>query len=98
LSVRTGAGHLDGQTHIRQHVEPRQEYRVLEDDTKQALVSRAGRRRAVDADFAARRLVEVGDESQERRLPAPARADEGYELADPDIEAYVRQRVERAAV
>ena len=98
VSVRPGPCHLEWQAHIPDDIEPGEQYRVLEDDAKLPLVSRSRRGRAVDTDLATRRFVEIGDEPQERRLSAPARADEGDELPDPDVEAYVRQRRERSAI
>src|SRR5262249_60828003 len=38
------------------------------------------------------RLVEVADDAQERRLPAPRRADERHELAGLDLELDVGER------
>ncbi len=42
-----------------------------------------------------RLLLEIGDDAQQRRLPAARRPDEGDEIAVLDLEIDLRQRIDR---
>ena len=55
------------------------------------------RRRAVDGDLAARRLLEVGEDPQDRRLAAARRSEQGDELAACCRELEVVDGHDRAA-
>ena len=68
----------------------------LEDDPVVAVEPRAVRGLPVDEDLAGRRLDEIADDAQERRLPAARRADERDELAAPDLEVDVLERGDAA--
>jgi hypothetical protein len=66
---------------------PRKQRRLLEDERE--LLDRALRRHAVDDDLAAGDGIEPGDELQDRRLAAAARADQRDEVAALRLEAHV---------
>src|SRR5690606_31067741 len=70
------------------HREPREE-RVLLEHHRGLRPTRLG---APDLDRARRRLVETGDEAQERRLPAPGRTDDRDELLLRDLERDALER------
>ena len=72
------------------------ERRRLEDIAIGALAARLLRRHAVDRDRAAGRLLEIGDDAQQRGLAAARRADERDELAPADGEVDVGQRLRPA--
>jgi hypothetical protein len=68
----------------------------LEDHGDVALAWReVGDLAAADLDAAVRRLLEAGDDAQERRLAAAGRADEHHELAVGDPERDVVDRAHR---
>src|SRR5205823_940028 len=80
------AGHLERQGDVLRDRAPVVEDRVLEDDPVVAVLARLARGLAVDGDLPARRLDQVADDSQERRLAAPRGADQRDELALADLE------------
>src|SRR5690606_18987789 len=72
--------------HVLRHREVREEGVVLEDEPDAALLRRdehvfAGERAAGERDAAVVRPHEAGEEAERRRLPAPARPEEGEQLA-----------------
>ena len=65
---------------------------MLEDEADAALLRRQGGRVLTgDRDVALVRLLEAGDDAQERRLAAPARAEQRGQRADGDRERDVVQ-------
>src|SRR5207247_3791109 len=89
---------FERETHIRENVEPRKQDRILEDDPEEAVPSRGSGRLAAHRDNAARRDIEVGDETEERGFPAATRTDERHEFAVPYIEAHVADRGQRPGI
>ncbi len=65
---------------------------MLEDEAEFARQARPHRRTAPDFDRATGGLQDVGDQAQQRRLPAARRADQGRELTTRDVEGDVAQR------
>ena len=82
---------LERQSHVLVDGAPREQGGGLEHIAIGAVEPRIRRRLAVDGDRPRRRLFEIGDDTQERRLPAARRTDEGDELALHDIEIDVTQ-------
>ena len=87
---------LERQRDVLRDGSPVVEHRRLEDDAVVAVEPRAMRRLPVDEDLARRRLDEVADDAQERRLPAAGRADERDELAAAHLEVDVLERGDAA--
>ena len=81
-SLLRHAGEAHRQLDVGLHGEPREQRRLLEHE----------RRRAVDVDAAGGRLVEAGDEVEDRRLAAAGGPDEADELAGVDVEVDAGQR------
>ena len=72
---------------------------VLEDEADAALARRRGRDvLAVDHHRAGVRRLEPGDDAQQRRLAAPARAEQRGQRAVGDVDAHVAERLELAEV
>ena len=70
---------------------------VLEDHRDVALARRTvGHVFVAEDDAPARHLLEPRDHPQQRRLPAPRRADEDHELAVGDLESHVVDRLDAA--
>src|SRR5207302_8161634 len=92
------AAHLERQRDVLRDGAPVVEHRVLEDDPVVAVEAGPVRRLAVHDDLALARRDQVADDAQERRLPAPGRADQRDELAgvDPDVDPGERGRAARA--
>ena len=86
------AGELERQRDVLRHRPPLVEHGVLEDDAVVVVAPRLTGRLAVHLDVAARRLDQVADDPQQRRLAAPRRADERDELAVLDLELDVLER------
>ena len=78
------AEHLERQRDVLRHGAPVVEHGVLEDDPVVAVEPGLVRRLAVHRHLPARRLDEVADDAQQRRLPAARRADQRDELAGLD--------------
>jgi hypothetical protein len=78
----------------------REERVVLEDHADVAALGRnprrAGDRPSPHADRSFVGNLEACDESKERRLPAPARPEEGDELPSPDVEVGAVDRADAA--
>ena len=83
--------YFEGQRNVGEGVAPGQETGVLEDEAEFARQARPHRRTAPDFDRATGGLQDVGDQAQQRRLPAPRRADQRDELAAADVERDVAQ-------
>ena len=75
------AEQLERQGDVLRDGAPFEQHRVLEDDPVVAVGARLAGGLAVDRDGAARRLDQVADHAQQRRLPAAGRADQRHELA-----------------
>jgi hypothetical protein len=73
--------HLERQLDVGGHRAPRQQRGLLEGDADVVLAAGHGRRLAVDEHLSGRRLLEVGEDPQDRGLPAARRAEEGDEPA-----------------
>jgi hypothetical protein len=72
---------------------PLEQAGLLEGDAVVLVEARLARRLAVDERGALRRLDQVGDDAQQRRLAAARRADERHELAGGDAEVDARERL-----
>ena len=86
------AEQLEGERDVPLHGAPVVEHGVLEDDPVVVVDARLVRGLAVDAQAPRRRLHEVADDPQQRRLPASRRPDQRDELARRDLEVDVLQR------
>ena len=86
------AGDLLGEAHVVDGALPRQHGRPLGDEAELALAPRLGRRQVADAHLAARRVLQVGHDAQQRGLAAARWADEGDELAGGDLQVDRTQR------
>ncbi len=91
-----GAGELERQHHVLERGERGQELERLEHEAEQPLAQRGARvlveraeRLAVHVDLARGRLVEAGEQSEQRRLAGARRADDG------DRGARLRRRTRR---
>jgi hypothetical protein len=85
-----GSPHLQPVAEVLAHAHVRVERVALEDHRDVPLArSEVGDVAAVDHDAAGRRLLEPGDQAQERGLAAPRWADEDHELARLDFERDV---------
>src|SRR5262249_35211834 len=72
---------------------------ALEHDADFALLRRkTGRGGALDADIPCIRMEEAGDQLQQRRLAAAARADDGDELASGDLQIDFRHSEHRLRI
>ena len=83
------AEHLERQRDVPRDGAPVVEHGVLEDDPVVVVEARLVRALPVDDDGAARRLDQVADDAQERRLAAAGRPDQRDELAGLDVERDV---------
>ena len=79
--VDRAPGDLERQADVRQHAAPRQQRGVLERDAELVRLAQLRRRLAVDADRAAGRRLEAGEDAQDRRLAAARRAEQREERA-----------------
>ena len=77
---------------IANHVEPRHQRVLLEDDA--AIGAGAHHRLAVESDRPFGRRQEAGDRGEQRRLPAPRRADGDDEIAVAHREIHIGKRVD----
>ena len=90
--------HLEPVAEVLAHGHVRVERVALEHHRDVALARRGvGDVAAADRDRARRRLLEPGDQPQQRRLAAAGRADEDHELAVLDVQADVVDRAHAAA-
>src|SRR5919108_21771 len=80
------AAHFERQGDVLRHRAPVVEDGVLKDDAVVAVDPGAVGGLSVDDDLARRRLDEIADDTEERRLPAARGADQGEELAGADLE------------
>ena len=87
---------LDRQHHVLEHVPPRQQHRRLEDDADVA--ARSVDRPLPQPHVAGRAPEDAGEDLEQRALAAPARADDGHELAVADVEAHVLERLDVGAL
>ena len=87
---------LQRQLDVLDHGAPVEQPGLLEGHAVLLVEPGLGGRLAVDPDVAGRRLDEVGDQPQQRRLAAPRRPDQADELAGRDGEVDVDERVDLA--
>ena len=87
---------LERQPDVLLHGAPVEEHSVLEDDAVVAVEPRPVRALAVDHDVPARRLDQVADDPEERRLAAAGRPDQGDELPGADLEVDALERPDLA--
>ena len=90
------AQHLERQRDVLRDRAPVVEDGRLEDDPVVAVEPRLAGRLAVDRDVARRRLDDVADDAQQRRLPAARRSDQRDELATLDLEVDALERRDTA--
>jgi hypothetical protein len=55
-------GHFEREPHVAEHVEPGEEYRVLEHETEKPAATRGVRRVAVNENSSGGRRIEVGED------------------------------------
>src|SRR5207248_2362332 len=89
------AGELERKHHVLQCGQRRQELERLEYETQPAAAQRGARifrkpvqRSVTEPDFASRRPIETGEQSQQRRLARSRRTDNGDRCARADLEAH----------
>ena len=78
-----------GEGHVVDRALPGEHGRALGDEPEHAVAARRRGRSGAHADLARGRLIEVGDDAEQRGLPAPRGADEGDELVGRDLEVHV---------
>src|SRR4051794_31357532 len=83
---------LERKRHVLRDGAPVVEHSVLEDDPEVVVASRLTRGLTVHRDRAVRRLDEIADDAQERRLAAARGPDERDELSLLDLEVDVLER------
>jgi len=89
---------FERESHVREHVEPREQHGVLEDDPEEPMPARGRRWLAPYGDRATRWDVKVGNETQERGFPATAWTDESDEFAISYVEAHVADCGQRPGI